>query len=163
MAEEDQNEEVLEEEEEDLTPPKKNKPKKCPFATISTLSTSSIQPYVIQWAMQCTYPLSHFHDPYTIVHGGDSMAHVMKGNVGILMNQIEDVCIRDTCIYNIENHMHKPSTYTHNPDATVCAENAFGILVNISNQVFVDKSSVFIDEIYSKNGCSYTYYETNFK
>ena len=30
MAEEDQNEEVLEEEEEDLTPPKKNKPKKCP-------------------------------------------------------------------------------------------------------------------------------------
>jgi|TARA_B110000037_G_scaffold76760_1_gene91770 chemotaxis protein MotB len=30
MAEEDQNEEVLEEEEEDLTPPKKDKPKKCP-------------------------------------------------------------------------------------------------------------------------------------
>ncbi|MDC1480392.1 OmpA family protein [Pseudomonadales bacterium] len=30
MAEEDLNEEVLEEEEEDLTPPKKDKPKKCP-------------------------------------------------------------------------------------------------------------------------------------
>jgi hypothetical protein len=128
---------------------------RCPFASHKRTSTpsSTISPRIIDWVQQSNNSVEHYIDT-EFIGGGDTMAHIMKGNMGILINQGKNIHLHDVEVDGVSNKMSTTSSYKHHSqNPIVCGESSFGILINSSVDISMKK--VDVKNVYSLQGDEY--------
>lgn len=106
----------------------------CPFVG-SGGGGGTIAPSIIRWA--CERQEVDVPSQHDTVGGGDGMAHVMKGNIGILISQALQVTMNEVQVHDVTNGATEDSSrqYFHHQDPNIIPCASFGILVNSSEDV----------------------------
>ena len=104
--------------------------------------TANLSKKVIEDIENCKIPFSQIIKKHDLnpIEGRDSMAHIMKGNMGIFISQGKNVVIRNNKISNIVNKSEKKNH--------VLSESS-GILLTGSTDIII--KSNLIDKILSEN------------
>ena len=98
----------------------------------------------------------------SFTYGGDSMGHIMKGNIGLFISAGEDISIENLDIHNIETKKNKVGSsifidYTH--DDSKLGLLSCGCCITGSNNIKMTNEN--IDNIKSENGSSIPNKEIN--
>ena len=88
-----------------------------------------------------------------IVRGRDSMAHIMKGNVGLFISQGKNIIVNDINIDNIKNTA-KPSLEFGKSTEFIKLASSYGALISGSSDITFNNTN--INNIISDNGLSET-------
>lgn len=106
-------------------------------------STLNIPNFLIEWAQNdkyTIYDLIKLHNLY-VIRGGDSMAHIMKGNIGLFISQGKRIMVDSISIDTVKNNSISNQKKL---------ASSYGILMAGSKDVMITEYS--IKNILSKNG-----------
>lgn len=126
-----------------------------------SMGTTNITPEIVSWAESTTsiYDIvskGMEEDKYYFINGKDSMAHVMKGNIGVFLSAIKNCTVDSVKIETVENNGLEGSTNFGNilNDGKYyegACNRSFGVFG--SDGVIISNSTV--NGCDSKNGCSF--------
>jgi hypothetical protein len=116
--------------------------------------TTCISPEVISWVEDQTVDISniiHLAGRY-FTDGGDSMAHSMKGNIGMFISSGERIRLNNVSINTVKNNGSLVGTDKFLETVNKKGAVSFGMVIAGSNMV--DLKDVTVNNVFSHNGDS---------
>ena len=121
------------------------------FKHLLNHNTANIPDIIIKWSENSKLSLYDYikHKQVYIIRGRDSMAHIMKGNIGLFISQGDNVIANDITINNIDNKATVSEKFQSAPEFDKLA-TTYGALITGSKDICF--KNIDIKAINSKEG-----------